>query len=486
MSGGADDAPEITGLPDVGGGRLWSRVKLLLFVWLFIETINFLFWEMAPDLLLMNSASLQSIPFTEGVVLRVLALVPVLFLPTHIELPSQVVVWLLYLIVYASTVMLGRSVGINSLVDFLPLLFVMLVSLLSCSLLGRLPRTTKIPEIAPRGTSRIIIALLLAATLGISIHATGSLVFQSSYEDLYDKRDEFLDLVRAAGGASILGYLTAPLATVLAPLLAAWGTLSKRYLLLSVGLLVSIIDAFQTGERAALLGTVLAALTAGWLSSPTVRKSRFKPEQIIVFLAGVALAGYVLDKVRSFDQVFWQFSEFCYFRVHAVPAVVSSLYYDFFSVNPPALWSYATGSGPLSWLIGSDPIYEVTPARLIGQTYFWSAETNANANPWFNGYAEAGLVGTVFESTLLLAYLFVLDRIAISRNVPIVLATAISIGFCLCNVAMPTALVTNGLTLLVLLLVLTRRDELAEPNQATTSPLVQWEQSDGVGTRGNS
>ena len=445
------------------GGNVWrERIVILLATWLFLEIGNFLFWELAPDVLLINTGALRSLEPDEAVLLRVIALMPILFLPTRIALPSQMAVWILYICVYTSTVMFGRSIGIDSLMEFLPLLSLMTVSLFLLSRLGSLPRTTPVSDFAPAGTSRLIIAIWVIAALTLAIYVTGSVFFLRSLEDLYDTRDEFIYLARTAGAGVILAYLAPPVGSVLAPLVIAWGVISKRYLYVVLALAAAAIGAAQWSDKASLLGTIVSGAAAWSMSVSTRSKGRIRPEYILLALSGAGIAAYVADVLLGFDQGSWDITQLLYFRVHAVPGIICSLFYDFFSVNPPAHWSYATGSGPLSWLIGSEPIYEMQPARLIGQTYFWGAETNANANLWFNGYAEAGLFGTVFESTLLIGYFFVLDRVAIAKSVPIVTAATASIGFCLSNGGMPTALVTNGLALFVLLLLLTRRNEFDE------------------------
>jgi len=449
----------------IAGRLLASRVLIAIASWCMIEVSDFLFWQIAPDLVLAHTSVLSVPDFGEALLLRILAMIPALFLPSRFELPSQVFAWVFYVGAYVPTLLFGVPMRDISLFAFAPLLIVMIATLLGLSFLDRVSRRPLVSDFAPPRVALTVMVVWAIVTLAYSIFITGSLLQLESYASIYDTRADFAETVRLNGGG-ILGYLISPLATVIAPYLVAWGIVCRRRILWCFGLVIGIVITLQSGSRSAFLEPILAAIAALAFSWPLGRRP-LSPIALIGFLLAVSIVGFGIDWfMAGGGQIEWNFSSIFYFRVMAIPGVVAGTYFDFFNSNPFAYWSYSSGAGLIVRLLGFDTTYELPPAKMIGLIYFWGADTNANSNAWFDGFAEAGIAGSLFESVLLLGYAYLINRLATARNAIIVTATCVSMAFTLVNVGMTVALLTNGLLLLLVLIAITHKEDMRTPGQA--------------------
>jgi hypothetical protein len=456
--------------PDVASVSLkhfGARFTIVLCGGLLMALSEFLYLQIADDIVLAYTSWMPTIPYEKWIVIVVLALVPLFFLPLRISLPSQTVVWILYISVYVPTLQFGIPLRDIPMFDFGEMLLVMNASLLSLSLLSRRrPKPLISGDLAPPGTSTALMVGWSVLTIALSILITGSLVNVRSYETIYDTRAEYAELVSNAG--SLLGYLIPPSTTVIAPLLIAWGVIGRRRSLTAIGLFVAVFIALQTGGRSSLLGPALALVAAIALSRTRAR-SYISPIFLLAFFGMSAVLAFILDHIFTIGDAAWSFSELMFFRALVAPGEISSVYFDFFSLYPHTYWSYSAGGGLLSAILGTDSgIYSLPPSRIIGEIFFWGSETNANANPWFNGFAEAGTPGAIFESVLMLLYFYFLDRVAVARKPIIVAVASLPVGFALANVGITVALLTNGLALFVLIVALTTRQEM---NATSPGPL---------------
>jgi energy-converting hydrogenase Eha subunit A len=135
-------------------------------------------------------------------------------------------------------------------------------------------------------------------------------------------------------------------------------------------------------------------------------------------------------------------------RMTALPGLLTGYYYEFFSSHPHA----QLGHSIFKSLV--DYPYAVQPPYLIASTYFHNAAMESNANLWADAYANFGYVGIIVFSLLLAFALWLYDSMAFGRDKRL---AALVIGlpaFALANTGLLTALLTNGIGLVMLLVYL--------------------------------
>ena len=149
-------------------------------------------------------------------------------------------------------------------------------------------------------------------------------------------------------------------------------------------------------------------------------------------------------------------------RVFFVVANNTFYYYEFFSSNAFVYWSNSITSSLIEYP------YHIGPAKLIGQ----SRGTDAHVNNTFlsTGFMHAGLLGVVFYAVLVGLLFKLIDSIS-AQGIPVWVAIAVLIvpsRSLLLSADLPTALLTHGVAVGVLILFLLRKKKTAS-SQASTN-----------------
>jgi hypothetical protein len=362
------------------------------------------------------------------------ALAPALWLPPALRRPSQVVYWLLYLMVLVPSCLIPLySLGLGSW----QLAAQNLALLAAFALLGGiyllpLPRLRK-PEI-PDGVFWAALAglcgalmLYLLVTLGPSFAPVGLL-------DVYAVRADYRETLAAGRAAD---YAVNWLGYAILPFLIAQAFYRRRIWLLGLGLLGELELYAMTGFKTLallplLLGAVLLALQRGGRG--------FGPAAVW----GAAVGAFVTTGAA----LLWREPLIAYLlvgRLIATPGLLAGYYFDFFSHNPQAQLGHSILAAFVPYP------YEASPPFIIGRDYFGDPARSANAGIWADAFANFGYPG-IFAFTLLLGLLLWLAD-AVSATMPdfrpvLMLSVA---GFLLANSALLTALFTHGILLLLLL-----------------------------------
>jgi hypothetical protein len=368
----------------------------------------------------------------------VLAALPSLWIPIKLKRPSQVVYWLLYLLVLVPSCLVpiyaldDQSSGPLLLASCLVVVFA-----LTC-LIYRLPLLPLKGLHLESYEFSTILALLSLTCYALMISSFGLHFHFVSFEETYSVRAQFQDALTQA--PTLVAYAIGWQAWVINPVVMAMGLRSRRMSWILAGVAGQFAIYSITAFRSMLFSAGLLLYLLWVMRSPKTFGSRLALSWTAIFAGtGASLFfGYGLI-AESFVGV----------RMTALPGLLTGYYYEFFSSHPQA----HLGHSILRSLV--DYPYAAEPPYLIGARYFHSASNDANANIWADAYANFGYAGILCFTLLLAILLWLYDSIAASSRNTRVAALAIGLpAFALANGGLLTSLLTNGVALAMLLIYL--------------------------------
>jgi len=364
----------------------------------------------------------------------VLALLPALWIPVRLNRPSHLAYWILYLTVCAPTMFIPFHLM------SCPPDRVLTLSATICGMFALLAWIASWPPIyirPPNLAPQVIIrgAILVTGLLILLVGYVSGFKVDFSLETVYDRRVTARESVIGGG---LTAYSVAILGSAVSPLLMAYGYVKRMPVALACGI-AGVLSLFSfAGTKHDLAAPVYLI---GILC--LMQKREQSPGAIVgiaaTFLICLSVAHYFATGDNTISVYFIR-------RTLFVPAILTSLYWDFFDGQSHIYY----GDSFLRWLHSSP--YQLPMARLIGEAYFHSAENNANANVWASGFGHAGFVGMTV-STVVLGLLFrVID--GFSRTVDLRVVSLMISLFALSwsNGAIETSLLTYGVLPSILLL----------------------------------
>lgn len=368
----------------------------------------------------------------------VLAGLPSLWMPIQLRRPSQVVYWLLYLLVLVPSCLVpvyaldDQSSGPVLLATCLVAVFAL------TGLIYRLP-LLPLKRIHLESYEFSVILFLLSITCyALMISSFGLHFHFVSFEDTYSVRAQFQDALTQV--PALVAYAIGWQAWVINPFVMAMGLRSRRMSWILAGAAGQFAIYSITAFRSMLFSAGLLFYILWVMRSTKAFGSRLALTWTAIFAGtGVSLFfGYGL-MAEALVGV----------RMTALPGLLTGYYYEFFSSHPQA----HLGHSILSSLV--DYPYAVEPPYLIGARYFHSASNDANANIWADAYANFGYAGIVLFTILFAILLWLYDSIAASSRNTWMATLAIGLpAFALANGGLLTSLLTNGVALAMLLVYL--------------------------------
>jgi hypothetical protein len=368
----------------------------------------------------------------------VLAALPSLWMPIKLKRPSQVVYWLLYLLVLAPSCLVpiyaldDQSSGPLVLAACLVTVFAL------TGLIYRIP-LLPLPRVhLERYEFTVILALLSITSYALMVATFGFHFHYVSFQDTYSVRAQFQGVLSQA--PALVAYAIGWQAWVINPFVMAVGLSSRRmsWVLAGVGGQFAIYSI--TAFRSMLFSAGLLLFLLWAMRVPKAFGPRLALTWAAIFAGtGASLFfGYGLIAEALVGV-----------RMTALPGLLTGYYYEFFSSHPQA----HLGHSILKSLV--DYPYAVEPPYLIGALYFHSASNDANANLWADAYANFGYAGIICFTLLLAILLWLFDSMAASSRSTRIAALVIGLpAFALANGSLLTSLLTNGLALAMLLVYL--------------------------------
>src|SRR5690348_7254010 len=324
-----------------------------------------------------------------------LMLVPALWLPIDCRRPSEMVLWFLYLLVLVPSLLIPQYALPEPSSE---LLLPSLVLTVAFHIIGVAP---KLPLLSvPRVNISAILfwsgfTILTACMYGVVLLAFGARFTVPSIANVYSTRFAYKAQLEQAG--PFAGYAVFWLAEVINPILLAVGLTRRRYWLAGAAatgqLLLLATTAFKT---IAVVSVLLAAL---------VLMLRQNGKRLGYWMLGGSCA--LILVCLGLDRVAHTliFTSVLVRRAIITPGLLTGLYYEYFSQHPPVMFA----SSFLHSLAQSP--YALSPAQMIGATYFEGPQTNANANLWADAYANFRYAGVLFMTGVLVMILWLLDSV---------------------------------------------------------------------------
>jgi hypothetical protein len=370
----------------------------------------------------------------------ILAALPSLWVPAKLERPSQVVYWLLYLLVLVPSCL----VPIYALDDQSSGPLLLAACLVSAfAIIGMIYRLPLIPLPRMQVESfeyKAVLILLSTISYALIVSSFGLQFHYVSFDDTYSVRAQFANTIGQA--PTVVAYAIGWQAWVINPLVMAVGLRSRRMSWVVTGAVGEFAIYSITAFRSMFFSIALLLYLLWAMRSHKAFGSRLISMWTALFAGAGALQliGYSIIP-ESLVGV----------RMTALPGLLTGYYYEFFSSHPKAHLGHSIFKSFI------DYPYAVEPPYIIGSIYFHSPSNDANANVWADAYANFGYGGIVCFTLLLAALLWLYDSMAVDCDKRLAALAMALPAFSLANGALLTSLLSNGMALAMLLVYLMPR-----------------------------
>ncbi|MGZ8375708.1 MAG: hypothetical protein ACXW05_10500 [Gemmatirosa sp.] len=372
-----------------------------------------------------------------------LAVLPALWLPVHLRRPTDIVQLFLFYAVHVQTATLMPFISTSP--RGAQLLFCAAVTLALLALdARRLLPALRPPAVRP---SRQLFWLGIAAfyvLAFVTFARSGYLTRESlSAANVYDQRAELQD--RAAEIGRVFFYAANWTGAVFAPFLIVVGLHTKRRWLAVAAAVLAFASFVASSNRANYMA--IAAATGGYYLLRVTRGRHLGTAMGASFIAltglllavdvrlGVSVAGF------SVPAVTWQ----VFHRTFSNNGFLSAIYLDTFRSREAAYYADSF----LRWVPG--PRLEAAVAQIAGASFTDVLGNHANANLWADAYANLGYLGIAIAAAFTALVFWVYDGVSSRLDRLLAAAALVVPASVLSNTATQTALTSNGLLLLFVL-----------------------------------
>lgn len=256
----------------------------------------------------------------------------------------------------------------------------------------------------------------------------------------------------AAALPGIFGYLSPIFGNVIIPFCIAVAMAHRRYGSVLVFLTLAVLQFGFTAHKGVLFAPFIVIGVYYFLS----RFGRYSA-LLMGILAGLALSLIdVMMLIRFEDDAVWGwYTSLFVRRVLMIPPLLDYWYIDFFSENAKYYWS----SSRISLGLVQPPYGGMTAPFVIGEFYFNNPETSANTGFIGSGYAQAGLLGTLFYAAGIGLIISFFESCGKYLGLPFTVAVTIILATSFAATDLLTLFLTHGLAVLILFLMLVRSPE---------------------------
>jgi O-antigen polymerase len=375
-----------------------------------------------------------------------LAIVPSLWMPIGLKRPSQILYWLLYLLVVVPVCL----VPIYALQDQSsgPLLFAAcIVAMLA--LVGMVYRLPLLPLLRLHLKSyefTALLALLSGISYTLIIAAFGLHFRYVPLAEVYVIRSQFEETLSHT--SALVAYAVCWQMYVVNPLLMVMGFTSRRVFPALAGALGQLAIYSISGFRDVLFSAAFL-LYLLWVMRPG---KPFGTRMALSWTAifGGAAALDLLGYSRTFSALIQE-------RMTGTPGLLTGYYYEFFSTHPKALLGHSIFKSFVNYP------YMLEPRQMIGYVYYHDSGMSANANLWADAYANFGYAGILCFTLLLAGVMWLYDSSSDGRSLYVAALVIALPAFAVANSGLLTSLLTHGIGLAIVLMYLmpTAADEQA-------------------------
>jgi hypothetical protein len=381
-----------------------------------------------------------------------LALLPALWVPIALKRPSQVVYWILYVLVIIPAAIVPIRANAVDPSDYT----VFLVTIVACfAALGRiysLPLLRlNIPRLAPR-TFWTLIAFTAVGSFAAIVSTTGSQFHLVGLQQVYSVRASFKQTIEQEG--VLFAYVAVWQCNVIYPLFMTVGLIKKQLPMLLLGFAGELFIYSITGFKSALFSGLLFFILLAALH----RRGRNFGLSAIWGMVLILLASLAAPSDAFMIGLFLH-------RVLGMPGLLTGYYFDFFSHNPKAMLGYSI----LKPLVHYP--YDIDVSKLIGRVYFRNPLESANVNIWGDAFCNFGYSGLLGFTVLLGLILWLFDSAAEGKDHRLVALMLGIPAFSLGNSGLLTCILSHGMGVaLIIVYILPISTGIASDAQASEPP----------------
>lgn len=360
-----------------------------------------------------------------------LAVLPATWLPTAMSRPSQVIYWILYLLVIVPGVLVPLYTlrleprTILTFGCYLSGAFFLLGRIYSIPLARvrrlSIPGVVYWPSLAAFG---LVLYFIIGQHFGLGVNI-------QSVIDVYDVREDFKGVI---GQAPLVSYSVNWLGNVINPLLIARGMITRNALAVVSGIVGQLVLFTITGFKSVFFSALLVAALL-WAIR---RGGRSFGIRILFGLSGLMALSPLVDNLIDRDFFVFIFIR----RLLATPGLVTGYYFEYFSRHEFALLAHSIN-------VFADYPYALDPPALIALRYFGSSSISANGNLWADAFANFGVPGIFLFTALLGTILWLFDSITRMMDMRIAALLLGIPAFTLANSALLTSLLNHGIGLAI-------------------------------------
>lgn len=371
------------------------------------------------------------------------AVLPALWLPVHLRTPSDLAQLFLYYAVHVQTAVLMPLVSRSPLNHQAVFVAATTAALLVLDARRLLPRL-RFPAMRP---DRRLFWLGVAAfyLLCVVVFArSGYLTLTVAPDDVYGLRAELRDRAAELGG--LFFRLSLWSGAVLAPFLVVAGLHLRRPVRLVLpGVVLAWMSFVVSSNRSSLIA--VPAVLGGYYLLRYTRGRHLAAFMGAAFIALTAVLLLLDARIGlSFDGATVPALTFqIFFRTFSNNGFLSAIYLDTFRTLPDAYYADSF----LRWLPG--PRLGAPVALIAGATFTDVLGNFANANLWADAYANLGYIGIAVAAVFTALVFWVYDGASAHLDRRVAAALLIVPATVLANTATQTALTSNGVLLLFVL-----------------------------------
>ncbi|MDQ8177297.1 MAG: hypothetical protein P3A58_08075 [Gemmatimonadota bacterium] len=432
------------------------RATLLFLVAAFRFSLEFNYVHLISPLYAYQGFTNVSPSVGTSLLFGMIAALPTMWLPLKISRASDFVILLLYLLVFIPTTVVPLRAEVVSSEALLHFLIAMLAAQFAVWAVLRNVRLDlgsraegKAPILAFAAIGGLLL-LVVIAVFGIPTRLP-------TLFEVYDVRTEYKQAASSSFGR-IASYAVSWLSSVIAPAAIVFGLVKRRWTLVGAGFVISLYVYGATGFKSA-AAYPIGALIAGLFLA------RVRTIDAALMVGGL-VAGVVSVTLVDSGMQAPVLSALLIRRVLFFPGLLSGIYVDFFTSNPPYLLSESVASAL------QPPVYPISAPYLIGDAFFGNPTMSANSHFWADAFANIRTLGVFVYSCGLAVYLVVLDAVTDAVPAGTVAGLCLPLVIGLSNSAFPTVMLTHGALLLLFVLFLlplgsvaiTGRDGATNPN----------------------
>lgn len=295
----------------------------------------------------------------------------------------------------------------------------------------------------------IFLAVLLFFGTTFLLLAHPQAVSDIRFFDVYDKRLELRDALTEGTFSRATVYLTNWIGVAVAPFLAAYGIYKRRLVYIFAAFGAALVAFSVSHHKIVFFSTLIVFLFALLLRFSAKLGIGYNNYQIgvaVVVVIGFLLAAVALDKAADLDGTL---TFFIPFRMFLNNGYLTSAYFEYF--QDEKFLFYADSF--LSSFVSSD--HELSYSRRLGNYItLYEGRNNASANFLADGYVNLGYFGMLFSSLQVAFVFLIIDSITRGKHQLMCVCIVLPAAMVFSNGPVHTALTTNGVLIILLLLLL--------------------------------